>query len=159
NCVAKMRTTTDATNTIACASGIPYIACRPPQAPRDCAFAGFGAKLKHDRARRERTSLMKRAGWLGKICAVALLGGLAGAAAAAPADFIHAEGTRLVDGRGDTFAVKGINLGNWLVPEGYMFKFKHALSPSEIHGLFESLLGAQAAAQFWSRFRDVYIAK
>ena len=79
--------------------------------------------------------------------------------AAASDDFIHAEGTRLVDGHGDTFAVKGINLGNWLVPEGYMFKFKHALSPTEIAGLFDSLIGRDVASRFWSEFRDVYVAK
>jgi endoglucanase len=81
-----------------------------------------------------------------------------GSGAAAAADFIHAEGTRLVDGHGDTFAVKGINLGNWLVPEGYMFKFKQARSPDEIGGVIAALLGADAAAKFWSEFRDVYIA-
>ena len=78
---------------------------------------------------------------------------------AATADFIHAEGTRLVDGSGGNFAIKGINLGNWLVPEGYMFKFKHALSPSEIAGLVETLVGPEQANRFWSEFRDVYIAK
>jgi endoglucanase len=98
--------------------------------------------------------------WIGaQMCTLALAGGLIGPAAATPADFIHAQGAHLVDGRGDNFAVRGINLGNWLVPEGYMFKFKHALSPSEIDGLFASLLGAEGAAQFWKKFRDVYIAK
>jgi endoglucanase len=98
--------------------------------------------------------------WIGVwMCTLALAGGLIGPVAAAPADFIHAQGAHLVDGHGDNFAVKGINLGNWLVPEGYMFKFKHALSPSEIDGLFESLLGAEGAARFWKKFRDVYIAK
>ena len=82
-----------------------------------------------------------------------------GSGAAAALDFIHAEGTRLVDGRGETFAVKGINLGNWLVPEGYMFKFKQARSPNEIAGVISTLLGPQAAARFWSEFRDIYIAR
>ena len=93
-------------------------------------------------------------------CAAAVIvaAGLTGAAAG-ETDFIHADGRRLVDGRGETFAVKGINLGNWLVPEGYMFKFKHALSPAEISDLFDALIGPEAAARFWSRFRDVYIAK
>ena len=57
---------------------------------------------------------------------------------AAPADFVHAEGTRLVDGHGDRFDIKGINLGNWLVPEGYMFKFMHARCPTEIAGVIEA---------------------
>ena len=96
-----------------------------------------------------------------RICALVLVGALAGhgLARAEPRDFIHADGARLVDGRGNQFDIKGINLGNWLVPEGYMFKFKHALSPMEIGALFDDLLGREAAAKFWARFRDVYIAK
>ncbi len=96
-----------------------------------------------------------------RICALVFSGVFCGngSARAAPADFIHADGARLVDGHGDNFAVKGINLGNWLVPEGYMFKFKHALSPTEITGLFDTLLGPEAAARFWTQFRDVYIAR
>jgi endoglucanase len=82
-----------------------------------------------------------------------------GFARAEPRDFIHADGARLVDGSGNQFDIKGINLGNWLVPEGYMFKFKHALSPMEIGALFDDLLGRDGAAKFWTKFRDVYIAK
>jgi endoglucanase len=90
------------------------------------------------------------------IAAVVLIGGIA-SGRAAPADFIHADGTRLVDGNGNTFAVKGINLGNWLVPEGYMFKFTHARSPTEIDGVIEALVGRAAADRFWLDFRDVYV--
>ncbi len=75
------------------------------------------------------------------------------------ADFIHAAGTRLVDGADNTFAVRGINLGNWLVPEGYMFKFKTARSPSEIAGVIETLVGRDEAERFWAQFRDVYITQ
>jgi endoglucanase len=92
------------------------------------------------------------------LCVIALAIGC-GIACAAPIDFIHAEGTRLVDSQGNDFAVKGINLGNWLVPEGYMFKFKQARSPKEIAGVVETLVGATEAARFWTQFRDVYIAK
>jgi aryl-phospho-beta-D-glucosidase BglC (GH1 family) len=97
--------------------------------------------------------------WIGVLLfAVALRIGM-GSATAAPADFIHASGARLVDGHGERFAVKGINLGNWLVPEGYMFKFARARSPSEIANVIEALIGAEAAARFWAEFRDVYIAE
>jgi len=86
------------------------------------------------------------------------------AGAAAPQDspskdFIHAEGRELVDGDGERFAVKGINLGNWLVPEGYMFKFKRSRAPSEIEDVIETLIGPQDAARFWQEFRDVYVAE
>ena len=77
------------------------------------------------------------------LCALAVAAGLSMGnrwAVAEPAGFIHADGTRLVDGQGADFAVKGINLGNWLVPEGYMFKFKQALSPTEIAAVVEKLL-------------------
>ena len=90
--------------------------------------------------------------------AVILIFGHAPLHAAAPISSMPT-GKRLVDGHGDTFAIKGINLGNWLVPEGYMFKFKQALSPSEISDFFDALIGREAAARFWTEFRDVYITK
>ena len=34
--------------------------------------------------------------------------------------FIHAEGRRLVDGEGKEFQIRGVNLGNWFVPEVYI---------------------------------------
>jgi len=92
------------------------------------------------------------------VLAIALGAGNGSAIAAAP-DFIHAEGTRLVDGRGDRFDVKGINLGNWLVPEGYMFKFKHALAPTAIANVIEALIGPEVALRFWAKFRESYIAE
>jgi len=82
-----------------------------------------------------------------------------GVAVAEPLDYIHADGPRLVDGRGEEFAIKGINLGNWLLPEGYMFKFTHARSPGEIAGVVETLVGADAAERFWKKFREVYVAE
>ncbi|MGO9697894.1 MAG: glycoside hydrolase family 5 protein [Xanthobacteraceae bacterium] len=82
-----------------------------------------------------------------------------GPATAAPGDFIHADGTHLVDGSGTRFAIKGINLGNWLVPEGYMFKFTRARAPGEIADVIEALVGPQEAERFWTEFRDVYITE
>jgi endoglucanase len=78
---------------------------------------------------------------------------------AASGDFVHADGTRLIDGRGDRFDIKGINLGNWLVPEGYMFKFERSRAPGEIAGVIEALIGPQEASRFWSEFRERYIAE
>ncbi len=94
----------------------------------------------------------------GILAGAILLGGLA-QGLGAPADFIHADGKRLVDGRGARFTVKGINLGNWLVPEGYMFKFTRARAPSEIAGVIGALVGHEEASRFWTRFRDVYVAE
>ncbi|MFX5660680.1 hypothetical protein ABTE05_20155, partial [Acinetobacter baumannii] len=38
--------------------------------------------------------------------------------------FISVKGKEIIGLDGKPFLIKGINLGNWLVPEGYMFKFK-----------------------------------
>ena len=43
--------------------------------------------------------------------------------------FMHTSGKEIVDAGGKPFLVKGTNLGNWLVPEGYMFMFKNTNSP------------------------------
>ena len=83
----------------------------------------------------------------------------AGSAFAAPPNFIHAEGTHLLDAQGERFAVKGINLGNWLVPEGYMFKFMRKRAPSEIADVIEALIGREEAARFWNEFHDRYITQ
>jgi endoglucanase len=82
-----------------------------------------------------------------------------GASQAAAANFIRVEGTRLVDGDNETFAIKGINLGNWLVPEGYMFKFTRARAPNEIEAVIAALIGRTAAARFWTQFHDVYVER
>ena len=40
--------------------------------------------------------------------------------------FITTKGQEIMGPDGKPFLIKGTNLGNWLVPEGYMFKFKNA---------------------------------
>lgn len=93
-------------------------------------------------------------------CAFAAALQLATAAAAAPSGFIHADGKRLVDGDGAPFAVKGINLGNWLFPEAYMFAFNgRAFSPQDLDEGIEKLIGRAQAARFWTGFREAYVAK
>ena len=38
--------------------------------------------------------------------------------------FVHAQGKQLVDPEGKPLLLKGTNLGNWLVQEGYMFRLE-----------------------------------
>jgi aryl-phospho-beta-D-glucosidase BglC (GH1 family) len=73
--------------------------------------------------------------------------------------FVHIEGRHFVNPDGTDYAIKGISLGNWLLPEGYMFKFKHALSPREIDAVFVHLIGRAKTDQFWRDFRDTYVAQ
>jgi hypothetical protein len=75
--------------------------------------------------------------------------------------FVHARDGRLVDGSGSERLLRGVGLGNWLLPEGYMWKLPPPAPQSGrgIEALVEDLVGADRAAEFWSRFRDVFIAE
>ena len=55
--------------------------------------------------------------------------------------------------------LKGINLGNWLNPEGYMFRFNNVNSFRLIDNTIKELIGADEARKFWQTFRDNYITK
>jgi endoglucanase len=76
---------------------------------------------------------------------------------AAQSGFVGTRGKMLIAPNGQPLFVKGINLGNWLLPEGYMFKFKHANSPILIQGVINELVGEDAAKRFWKTYRDNYI--
>lgn len=69
------------------------------------------------------------------------------------------QGKEIIDQNGKPILLKGINLGNWLVPEGYMFHFKKINSPQFIYFLFNTLLGEFEANKFWEGFRKHYITR
>lgn len=74
--------------------------------------------------------------------------------------FVSVRGRSLIAPSGEPLQLKGINLANWLVPEGYMFLFDEgATSPRAIQLVFEQLMGDLAARKFWQRFRDSYITR
>ncbi len=74
--------------------------------------------------------------------------------------YVHASGTRLVDGSGAELKLRGVGLGNWLLPEGYMWGFSDEMaSPRQIEARFEELVGPDRAAEFWRRFRAGFITE
>ncbi len=73
--------------------------------------------------------------------------------------FFSVEGKEIVDSDGKPVLLKGINLGNWLVPEGYMFHFNKISSPQFIQLLFNTLIGPEEANKFWEDFRSNYITE
>src|ERR1022692_2920886 len=85
---------------------------------------------------------------------------MAAGLAAAGNRFVHTDGKHIVAPNGEKLLLRGINLGNWLVPEGYMFHFdKGPASYREISALFNDLIGPDEAARFWKQYRDAYIAE
>jgi endoglucanase len=81
-------------------------------------------------------------------------------AAVAQSRFVHTDGARLVDGQGKTLMLRGTNLGNWMVREGYMFHFEGGpQSAREIAALANELLGPEAAEKFWKAYLDRYVTR
>ena len=74
-------------------------------------------------------------------------------------NFFSTKGKNIIGLDGKPFLIKGTNLGNWLVPEGYMFLFQNASSPRLINQTLIELTGPDAAASFWKKFLDIYITK
>ena len=80
--------------------------------------------------------------------------------AAALLTFLHTQGQDIVNENGDKILLRGVGLGNWMLPEGYMWKFgNEADRPRRIEKLVSDLIGPDNAKQFWSDFRKNYIAE
>ncbi len=74
--------------------------------------------------------------------------------------FVHARGKEIVDGANRPMLLHGINLGNWMVPEGYMWKFEGGpQSTREIEEFVRELLGPERAAAFWKNYRETYFTR
>jgi hypothetical protein len=71
--------------------------------------------------------------------------------------FVTVRGREFVAPDGRVLSLKGINLGNWLLPEGYMFKFKSANSPRRIEAVLNQLVGETEARRFWKTYLDNYV--
>lgn len=73
--------------------------------------------------------------------------------------FVTTDGPDFIGPDGDRLLLKGIGLGNWLLPEGYMLNFKRASSPRLINEVVCQLVGEAAAAAFWESFCANYVTR
>ncbi len=64
------------------------------------------------------------------------------------------KGTAIIDSKGDPITLKGTNIGNWLVPEGYMFKMGKISSPRKIDELLHEIIGPDSLTAFWDSYLD-----
>jgi len=77
-----------------------------------------------------------------------------------PSPFLHTQGQDIVDGKGNKIMLRGVGLGNWLLPEGYMWKFGPAGDrPRTIEKMVSELIGEEEAEVFWKEFRRNYITE
>lgn len=77
----------------------------------------------------------------------------------ASGQFVTISGQDLIKPDGTKLFIKGTNLGNWLNPEGYMFKFNKTSSARFINEMFCQLVGPDFTADFWKAFKDNYITR
>ncbi|MDZ4329759.1 MAG: cellulase family glycosylhydrolase, partial [Flavobacterium sp.] len=66
----------------------------------------------------------------------------------------------MVNESGEKIFLKGVGLGNWLLPEGYMWKFGGLGDrPRKIEKVVEDLIGKEKATHFWKTYRQNYITE
>jgi len=74
--------------------------------------------------------------------------------------FLHTSGQNIINESGEKVFLKGVGLGNWLLPEGYMWKFGPLGDrPRKIEKVVSDLIGKEKADQFWKQFRKNYITE
>lgn len=74
-------------------------------------------------------------------------------------NFISSKGKEIIGVDGKPFLMKGTNLGNWLLPEGYMFKFENAVSARLINEAFTELIGPDDTREFWKKYLEFYVTR
>jgi aryl-phospho-beta-D-glucosidase BglC (GH1 family) len=66
----------------------------------------------------------------------------------------------MVNEKGEKVLLRGVGLGNWMLPEGYMWKFGNPTDrPRRIEKLVSDLVGPENAKRFWTEYRQNYIAE
>jgi aryl-phospho-beta-D-glucosidase BglC (GH1 family) len=74
--------------------------------------------------------------------------------------FLHTSGQDIVNENGEKVFLKGVGLGNWLLPEGYMWLFGAAGDrPRKIEKVVSDLIGEDKAKDFWKEYRDNFITE
>ena len=76
------------------------------------------------------------------------------------AQYAHTQGKQILGRDNQPLHLRGINLGNWMVPEGYMWQFGgHVQSGAELNRFVTELIGPTRARNFWQQWRANYITQ
>ncbi len=74
--------------------------------------------------------------------------------------WLKTRGPEVMNEKGEPVLLRGVGLGNWLLPEGYMWRFgERGDRPRKIEKLVVDLIGPEKSAAFWKEFRKNYITE
>lgn len=73
--------------------------------------------------------------------------------------FVGVEGRNIVTPDGVPLQLRGVNLGFWLMPEGYWWGLNDAYTPRQYYDLFADLIGPEGSRRFWYQFQDGFITR
>ncbi len=73
--------------------------------------------------------------------------------------YVYVDGKEIYSPEGEVLHLTGVNLGNWLLPEGYMFKLRNCNSPRKIDQAIRELIGNSATTEFWDAYLENYITE
>ena len=72
--------------------------------------------------------------------------------------FLKTDNEKLINGDNQEILLRGVGLGSWLLPEGYMWLFpEEGDRPRKIEKMIKELLGSDQAAEFWSIYYNNFI--
>ena len=60
---------------------------------------------------------------------------------------------------GDIVQLRGIGLGGWLLPEGYMWGIRKLNRPRHFEAAIEDLIGSRNAAKFWDLYYTNFVTR
>ena len=96
--------------------------------------------------------------YLTALCGALLVSSMC--APTASAQFAHARGTEIVDASGKPFVTRGINLANWLLLEGYLWRFGGITQYMwELENVTADLLGPTQAKAFFRAYRQNFVSE
>lgn len=73
--------------------------------------------------------------------------------------FLRTQGTKIINDNGEVL-LRGMGLGGWLVPEGYMLGTSaFANSPTQIRNKIEALVGTENRKLFYQKYQENFVTK
>jgi len=73
--------------------------------------------------------------------------------------FLRANGKKIVDQKGNEVLLRGMNIGNWLEPEGYMLKIENSYYTTRLNAFVLKYYGEEKAREFWKKYRENYVTE